>query len=114
MNTLGATKVIHVLDDFLVLAESQDKCGTDLQAFIIMCSQLGVPLVPSKTVGPFTTLQFLGIVIDTVAMEVRLPDDKLLKARTLLRSFLARHKVTLREIQSNWIITVLLLCHKVR
>ena len=87
MNTLGATKVIHVLDDFLVLAESQDKCGTDLQAFITMCSQLGVPLVPSKTVGPCTTLQFLGIVIDTVAMEVRLPDDKLLKARMLLRSF---------------------------
>ena len=25
MNTLGATKMIHVLDDFLVLAESQDK-----------------------------------------------------------------------------------------
>ena len=33
-------------------------------------------------------------------MEVRLPDDKLLKARTLPRSFMARHKVTLREIQS--------------
>ena len=65
-----------------------------------MCSQLDVPLAPSKTVGPCTTLQFLGIVIDTVAMDVRLPEDKLLKARTLLRSFLARHKVTLREIQS--------------
>ena len=100
MRTLGATKVIHVLDDFLILAESQDKCDTDLQAFITMCSQLGVPLAPSKTVGPCTTLQFLGIVIDTVAMEVRLPEDKLLKARMLLRSFLARHKVTLREIQS--------------
>jgi len=100
INKLGATKVVHVLDDFLLLAPSMDKCDRDLQAFIAMCEQLGVPLAPSKTVRPCTTLQFLGIMIDTVAMEVRLPEDKLAKGRVLLRSFLGKHKVTLREIQS--------------
>ena len=97
---LGLTKVIHVLDDFLVLAESKEKCERDLHAFMNMCQHLGVPLAPTKTVGPCTTIQFLGITIDTVAMETCVPDDKLDKGRLLIRSFLAKHKVTLREAQS--------------
>ena len=97
---LGLTKVIHVLDDVLVLAESKEKCERDLHEFMNMCQQLGVPLAPAKTVGPCTTIQFLGITIDTVAMEARLPNDKLDKGRLLICSFLAKHKVTLREAQS--------------
>ena len=50
-----------------------------------MCKQLGVPLTPGKTVGPCTTIQFLGITLDTVSMEARLPDDKLDKGRLLIR-----------------------------
>ena len=97
---VGLTKVIHVLDDFLVLAESKVKCERDLHAFMNMCQQLGVPLAPAKTVGPCTTIQFLGITIDTVAMEARLPNDKLDKGRLLIRSFLAKQKVTLRVYKS--------------
>jgi len=95
----GLTKVIHILADFLLSAESKEICDRDLHAFMDMCKQLGVPLAPGKT-GPCTPMQFLGITLDTVSMEARLPDDKLEKVRLLIRSFLGRHKVTFREAQS--------------
>ena len=100
MNKLGVTKVVHIIDDFLFLATSHAKCLHDMKAFMTLCEQLGVPLAPDKTVGPTTALQFLGITLDTVSMEARLPEDKLAQCRSLILSFLNREKATLREIQS--------------
>ena len=51
---LGACAVLHILDDFLFIAQSRDKCVGDLQNFITMCTQLGVPLAPEKTASPAT------------------------------------------------------------
>ena len=75
----------------------KEKCESNLHAFIDMCKQLGVPLTPGKTVGLCATIQFLGITLDTVSMEARLPDDKLDKGKLMVRSFLVMHKLTLRE-----------------
>ena len=108
MHKLGVIKAIHVIDDFLFLATSRAKCLADMQAFIKMCGDLGVPLATGKTVGPSNALQFLGITLDAVSMEARLPEDKLTQCRLLLRLFLSRHKVTLRQLQS--LIRVLNFC----
>ena len=66
----------------------------------MLCSYLGIPMAPEKTVGPSTTLTFAGIELDTVLMEARLPQEKLDKCRELLAAFLRWRKVTLQEIQS--------------
>ena len=100
INRLGDSGVLHILDDFLFIADSQDKCHADLTNFLGMCEYLGVPIAQEKTVGPDTTLQFAGITLDSVMQEARLPVDKLRKCRMLLRTFYKRRKVTLRELQS--------------
>lgn len=96
---LGVTAMIHVIDDFLIVSDSADKCNQDLMAFVDLCKEIGVPLAPDKTVGPSTSIPFLGIILDTVNQEARLPQDKLDKARALLMTFLDRQKVTLKELQ---------------
>lgn len=53
-----------------------------------------------KTMGPSQILSFAGIELDTCLMEARLPPDKLAKCKTQLSDFLARRRVTLKEIQS--------------
>ena len=50
--------------------------------------------------GPSTALQFLGITLDAVSMEARLPEDNVAQCRSLLQLFLSRQKVILRELQS--------------
>ena len=100
VSKLGASKVVHVIDDFLFMAESIEKCEQDMRSFMDLCAKIGVPLAPGKTVGPTTALQFLGVTLDSVSMEARLPEDKLARCQMLLQSFLSRQKVTLRELQS--------------
>ena len=41
------------------------------------CEDLGTPVATKKLEGPSTTLTILGVVIDTAAIKIRLPDDKL-------------------------------------
>ena len=99
-NKLHASAVIHILDDFLFLGPSEDKCRIDLKNFLNLCHQIGVPIADEKTMGPATALQFAGIALDTVSMEARLPDDKLDKCREQLSSFCSRKSVTLKVLQS--------------
>ena len=61
VNHLCAWAVLHILDDFLFIAQSKGKCEHDLDNSILMCNYLGVPLAPEKTVGPSNVLQFAGI-----------------------------------------------------
>ena len=97
---LQASAVIHILDDFLFLAPSRDQCHRDLDNFIKLCSDVGVPIADEKTVGPATCLQFAGITLDTINMHARLPEDKLERCRGLLTEFYNKRSVTLKELQS--------------
>ena len=88
---LGATVVVHVIDDFLFLAHSYAKCELDLRNFINLCKEIGVPLAPDKTVAPCRVIEFLGgITLDAELMEARLPQDRLAKGRALLDEFLTK------------------------
>ena len=56
VSKLGASKVVHVIDDFLFIAESIEKCEQDMRSFMDLCTKIGVLLAPGKTVGPITAL----------------------------------------------------------
>lgn len=57
-------------------------------------------ILGSITEGPVTELCFLGIVIDTVAMECRLPLDKLEGLRQEVAEAIRGRKIQLRVLQS--------------
>ena len=74
----GVTYIFHYLDGFLVMGPPQsDARKANLHILEMVCARLGVPLAPEKQEGPTTTPIFLGIIIDTVRGELRLPADKL-------------------------------------
>ena len=100
IHLLRACSVLHIPDDFLFIAPTEDQCKRDLDNFVSLCNHLGVPLAPGKTVGPGTALQFAGIMLDSVRMEARLPEEKLQNCHNLLTDFLSRRSVRLKELQS--------------
>ncbi|XP_073518808.1 uncharacterized protein [Phyllobates terribilis] len=65
-----------------------------------VAKKFGVPLAVEKTIGPVTSLSFLGILIDTVEMECRLPAEKVVDLLELVSRVKRLHKITLRELQS--------------
>lgn len=73
---------IHYLDDFIAVLNEAD--GDDVNAyeefFARTCKALGHSInIKKNATGTFA--EFLGIEIDTVRMEARLPQDKLEKAK---------------------------------
>ena len=62
-------------------------------------ADLGVPLELSKLEGPCTCLTFLGIEIDTVTMQARLPREKLSSLKRELSSAIDRKSMLKRDLQ---------------
>lgn len=97
----GVDSVLHYLDDYLVVGHpDSDECARFLSTLISLCARLGLPIASEKLVGPICVLAFLGIEIDTLNMQLRLPHAKLVELRTLIRSWLGRKACSKRELQS--------------
>ena len=97
----GVTFSLHYLDDFLTMGSaSSTACQQNLITFQYICHELGIPLGIEKVEGPSTSLTFLGIVLDTSRMEIRLPSDKLQRIQNELSSWLRKKKATKKEILS--------------
>ncbi len=92
--------LLHLLDDFLFVSPTYNQCKYNLERFISLCHQIGLPIVPDKTFRPCTTLTFAGIELDSIQSEARLPQEKITKCVELITAFLTRKKVQLHELQS--------------
>ena len=97
----GCTYLIHYLDDFLTMGPpSSPTCQHNLDLLKQTCEDLGVPLAMEKLEGPTTSLTFLGVVLDTAKSEIRLPEDKFLRIRQEVSSWLGKRRATKRQILS--------------
>ena len=89
----------YYLDDFFTAGpRNSDQCFENMNIIIEVFKQLGVPLAPEKIVGPTTGVVYLGIVIDSIRMEIRLPGDKLQDLCVELKSWHERRKCTKKEL----------------
>ena len=78
MEARGADPVFHYLDDFVTLGEpGSRRCSSNFHIMQQTCHEAGVPVEDGKTEGTSTTISFLGMELDTITMEIRLPADKL-------------------------------------
>ena len=74
----GVSPILHYLDDFLTMGPpSSTTCQENLDIIKEVCMYLGVPLALEKLEGPTQPFTFLGIVLDTSRMKIRLLEDKL-------------------------------------
>ena len=97
----GISQILHYLDDFLLIGPPRSpECQQNLNTFMQLCTNLGVPLAPNKMEGPSTSLTFLGITLDTANMEIKLPEDKMLRIKASLTKWLGKKTATKREILS--------------
>ena len=97
----GVSCCLHYLDDFLTMGPPHTTtCQRNLDILKSTCEELGVPLALEKLEGPSTVLTFLGVVLDTTRMEIRLPEDKLRRILGELSNWIGKKKATKRQILS--------------
>ena len=81
------------------------ECANNLQILLDTCAELGIPVAAYKSTDPTTHLAFLGILIDTIKMQIRLPQKKLEQLRDCCRNK-KKKCYTRRELVINWSLAV--------
>ena len=101
MKKKGTSWAIHYIDDFLIVgAPHSDECLQNTLIMQSVCEHAGLPMEPSKSVGPDTSLVFLGIEIDSVRGELRLPLEKLSHLQDQITQWKGRKACRKRELLS--------------
>ncbi len=97
----GVGRQLHYLDDFLILgAPGSEETAHALKTSMRVLHSLNIPMAEHKTEGPTTALCFLGIWIDTITFELRLPADKLAQLQDQIQSWGIRKFCRRRELES--------------
>lgn len=66
------------MDDFLFGGKKDThECEKLMLKFESICSDIGVPKANGKTEGPSTVIVYLGLIIDTIHMLIKIPDNKI-------------------------------------
>ena len=94
----GVEFIFHYLDNYITVAPpASDLCATNLRAIKQACQDTGTPI---ECEGPSTVITFLGMELDTVASEIRLPADKLKRLKDLLKEWRGRKAGKKRDLLS--------------
>jgi hypothetical protein len=100
-NNYSIPNLIHYLEDYLILDRPHMvTCRRHVDVFLSTCQCLGIPVAHDKLEGPSTILTFLGLELDSVAQEIRLPSDKLQSLLRQLRDWPNARKTTKRKLLS--------------
>ena len=101
MKCKGAGIVEHYLDDYFTCGCSKsNECHNNVQIMIDACNETGFEVNPSKVVYPTTELEFLGIVIDSNSMELRISEQRLQDVYDELIQWNDRKQCTKRQLLS--------------
>ena len=101
LTTTGIPLLFHYLNDFIIVGTPQSvQCVDSLEILDKECSWLSVSVTAHKCESPTTCLPVLGIVIDTIAGELHLPEDKLERLQSLLQQWDDRAACTHKELES--------------
>ena len=104
IRSTGVPIVTHYIDDFIdfiiIGPPGSSECHQSHQKALQVCSNLGLPVAPQKTEGPSTCMPILGIEVDTQAMELRLPTDKMERLKETLQAWKIKRSCTRRELES--------------
>ena len=102
MQWQGATFVdaaLHYIDDFITMgAPGSNECALNSETMHAACDRMGLPVEPEKDEGPATSLPFLGIDSDSVAMETQLPLEKLAHLQKELTIWKSRKACKKRDL----------------
>lgn len=96
----GLNFLLHHLDDFYTLGPpNSPACQYNLDTCIQLFKDWHIPPHPDKVEGPSTCLTVLGIELDSLALQGRLPRDKFERIVALLESWSVGRHCSKKELE---------------
>jgi hypothetical protein len=99
----GITYVDHYVDDFITIGPPGSPiCANNLKIIIDCCHQVNfeISTSPGKVCNPATIMEFLGFILDTEKLEIRISEKRKQEVLEELASFLDRPSFTKRNLLS--------------
>ncbi len=81
-------RIVIYMDDMLIIAPTWSEAYQQANFVKSVLKDLGFVISDKSMANPSTTAPFLGVQIDSIAMTVALPEDKVLKINQLAQSML--------------------------
>ena len=94
---------IGYLDDFLMIEATRERTEAAVAFLVALLARLGVPISQRKFAlegAPTTSIVFLGVLIDSERLELRLDDARLLAIKVELSLWRDRRSASVREVAS--------------
>ncbi|KAL0160929.1 hypothetical protein M9458_044654, partial [Cirrhinus mrigala] len=99
-NNYNIPYLIHLLDDFLIVSPPDSVPAAHLLTIQKLFSELGIPLAQDKTEGPSTSIEFLGINLDSQKFLASLPKEKIDRTILIASTLLTNTSCSKRELLS--------------
>ena len=87
------------IDDHAGIADTKEKANSDFIRLRGLLHELGVQEAHHKAKLPATTMSWIGLEFDSVAMEIHIPQNKITDIIDILYSWTKRHCATKRQLQ---------------
>ena len=101
MKRNGVSICEHYLDDYFTCdSPNTMECAANLAIMSYTCKYLGFGIQRNKFVYPTTVMEYIGIEIDTIAMQLRITQERLDEIMIQLSQWKQRSGCTKREILS--------------
>lgn len=91
--------VVVYLEDFLVIAPTQQACQLAYSTLFPLLQDLGFSISWRKVVGPTQKLVFLGVEVDTKQCTMALPPNKHAELHEVVCKFLTKRRATKQQLQ---------------
>jgi hypothetical protein len=97
----GVTDVDHYLDDYITAGPGgSGVCQHNLSLMLQTFEDTDFPVNPDKTVLPTPIIEFLGIILDTIKMELRVSEERVTNIVAELCQWIGRRSCTKRQLLS--------------
>ena len=93
-------QTVNYLDDFLVLGHTKEEAQLAQNIVIKILRYLGFYISWAKVTPPSQICRYLGLDIDSIEMELRLPKDKLEKLILSVNTFKDKSSISKKELES--------------
>ena len=101
MKKEGVSWLEHYIDDFFTIGDpGSHECSKNVSIMKNIFDVANMPTEPEKDEGPATVINLLGMELDSIRLEIRLPLEKLMRLKSLLESWRGRKACRKRELLS--------------
>ena len=98
LQEMGVRMIVYI-DDILILAETKKRAQEQAEALVYLLECLGFIVNMKKSVlSPAQIMDFLGLTVDTVLMQLKLPGEKLKKIRAEARKLEREGRASARAL----------------